>query len=124
MFYSSQHFNGVKNIVKLQLLFGCICIIFASLMSKSVNSALSAFLGLLLAFVPTLVYIKIAFAKGLVNYPSIILERHKKAMLLKFVLNFILFALVFIFYKKCNYFALFGTYIVTLSGYWISLIKK
>ncbi len=124
MFYSSQHFNGVKNILKLQLLFGCSCIIFAIFMLKNVNGILSAFLGLLLALVPTLVYIKIAFAKGLVNYPSVILARHKKAMLLKFIINFILFAIVFIFYKKCNYFALFGTYIVTLSGYWVSLIKK
>ncbi len=62
MFYSSQHFNGVKNILKLQLLFGCSCIIFAIFMLKNVNGILSAFLGLLLALVPTLVYIKIALS--------------------------------------------------------------
>lgn len=124
MFYSNQHFIGIKNIVKLQLIFGLSCVIFTAIIIKNFSGVLSAFLGLLLALMPTIAYIKIAFAKGLVDYPSVVLGRHQKAMLLKFLLNIILFALVFISYKQCNFFALFATYFITLSGYWVSLIKK
>ncbi len=124
MFYSNQYFKDVKNIIKLQLVLGLCFVIFVVIISKSYNNILSAFLGLLIALIPTIAYTKIAFAKGLVNYPSVILARHKKAMLLKFIFNIILFALVFLSYKQCNFFVLFTSYMITLSGSWVSLIIK
>ena len=94
MFYSNRHFKNVKNIIKLQLFMGLLCSIFTIVITKDINSSFSAFLGFILAILPTLIYIRIAFAKGLIAAPQVVLARHYKAMILKFILNIILFMLL------------------------------
>ncbi len=92
--------------------------------SKSFNNILSAFLGGVLVFIPTLIYSFFAFKKGIVAYPVVVLKRHQKAMVFRFLANFILFALVIIFYRQCNFLLLLIGYLVTISGYWVSLINN
>ncbi|MFN7094365.1 MAG: hypothetical protein ACK4M7_03275, partial [Burkholderiales bacterium] len=62
--------------------------------------------------------------KGNIVYPTHALGSHQKAALIRFLVNMILFALVFISYPQCKVIELFLTYFVTLSGYWFSLIKS
>ena len=74
--------------------------------------------------IPTFVYIKIAFANGLIILPSEAFKLHKKAMIAKFIVNLVLFMLIIMLYKDCNFLALFLTYIITLSGNWLNLVIK
>ena len=95
-----------------------------AIISKNLNSTLSAFLGGFLVFISTLIYSFFAFKRGVVAYPSIVLKRHQKAMVSRFLANFILFALVIIFYRQCNFLLLLIGYLVTIGGYWVSLINN
>jgi F0F1-type ATP synthase assembly protein I len=90
--------------------------------TRSMNALLSGMIGLIIALISTIVGAKIAFSDGLVVAPSVAYTRHKKAMIGRFILNLLLFAVVVLVYRQCNYIALFLTYIVALSGYWIGLI--
>ena len=90
---------------------------------KNYNYTLSVFLGGILVIIPTFIYSFTVFINGLVAYPSVALKRHQKAMVFRFLANFVLFALVMVLYRQCNFVLLFLGYIITLSGYWLSLIK-
>ena len=90
---------------------------------KNYNNTLSVFLGGILVIIPTFIYSFTVFINGLVAYPSVALKRHQKAMVFRFLANFVLFALVMVLYRQCNFVLLFLGYIITLSGYWLSLIK-
>lgn len=114
--------NMKHKVVKLQFFIGLTAIFFVAVISQKLNILISAGFGFVLAYVPTVVYSKIAFAKGLVVLPHVALLQHQKAMLIKFILNLLLFGLVFLLYKQCNFMALLFVYFMTLSAYWISLI--
>ncbi len=122
MFINNKNFIAVVQVLKWQVIFGITAILFVSAIKHNVDSSLSALLGLLCVLLPTIIYIRVAFVKQVLAAENV-LKLHKKAMLLKFISNLILFALVFLFYKKCDVIVLFVTYIFSISGYWFSLLK-
>jgi F0F1-type ATP synthase assembly protein I len=103
---------------------GLIATVALAVHKHSLNTAFSGIAGLFLAIAPTVVYARIAFADQLVVTPGVAFARHKKAMLWRFLLNLVLFAVVLFLYKKCDYIALFVAYFITLAGYWVSLVKS
>ena len=109
-------------VVKTQFCLGLLCVIVVGVITRNYNSMISALTGMGLVMLPTILYAIIAFSKGVVAYPEVALGRHQKAMVMRFLLNFALFALVLIYYRQCNFLVLFITYFVTISGYWFSLI--
>ena len=122
MFINNKNFIAVVQILKWQVVFGITAILLVSAIKHNINSSVSALLGLLCVLLPTIIYIRVAFVKQVLAAENM-LRLHKKAMLLKFVSNLVLFALVFLFYKKCDVMILFITYIFSISGYWFSLLK-
>lgn len=110
-------------VILLEVILTTIATLLVVLISKNYNNALSVFLGGVLVIIPTTIYSFFVFKKGVVAYPSIALKRHQKAMVFRFLANFILFAVVIIFYQQCNFLLLLLGYLVTISGYWLSLIK-
>ena len=109
------------NVIRKQLLLGVVCVIL-SVLSWDVNVVVSALIGFLLVFIPTVVYVKVSNMKQIMPVYQVY-GKHQKAELMKFILNFIGFTIVFIFYKNVHVLALFITYVVTLSGYWLGLSK-
>jgi F0F1-type ATP synthase assembly protein I len=124
MKYSNSSFKIVKQILKTQLALGAIAVIILAIFRPNLNSVISATLGVSFVVVTTFIYAKIAFAKGLVLLPSVAFLRHQKAMFARFLINILLFILVFLIYRNCDFLALFTAYIVTMSSYWFSLIAK
>lgn len=124
MDYKNQRFILGQRVIKFQLALGVICTLAVALITQNLNSILSALIGVALVLLPTLGYAFVAFRRGVVAYPGVALGRHQKAMVLRFILNFVLFALVIINFRQCNFLVLLITYFVTLSGYWFSLIKN
>ena len=121
MFINNKNFIAVVQVLKWQVIFGITAILLVSVIKHDINSSFSALLGLLCVLLPTIIYIRVAFVKQVLAAENV-LKLHKKAMLLKFISNLILFALVFLFYKKCDVIVLFMTYIISISGYWFSLL--
>lgn len=124
MISNHKHASIVSKLVKIQLIMGLIATIALVAYRHNLNTAFSGIAGSFLAIVPTVVYAKIAFTEHLAVAPAIAFVRHKKAMLSRFLLNLVLFAIVLFLYKKCDYIALFVTYFITLAGYWVSLVKS
>lgn len=124
MNYSNSSFKIVKKILKTQLALGAIAVIILAIFRPQPNSVISAILGVSFVVMTTCIYAKIAFAKGLVLLPNVAFIRHQKAMFARFLINILLFTMVFLIYRNCDFFALFTAYIVTLSGYWFGLITK
>lgn len=120
MIYRQRH--QLRNLVLIQLGLGLIVSILFMLLKRNVNSTVSACLGAFMSVLLTIFSAKVAFAKGDIVLPKQAIAQHKKAMLVKWLLNILLFAVVLIFYKKCDYTALFISYSITLAGYWVSLI--
>lgn len=110
------------HVVKLQIYLWLLCLAVA-LLSLDVYVVASAFFGGALVFIPTLVYIRVAKMSRVLP-TSQVFAKHQKAELFKFFTNLIGFALVFILFKKVHVLALFATYVVTLSSYWLSLRKQ
>lgn len=108
-----------QQVVKLQLLMAVLCSIIA-VFSWNLYLSLSVLIGALLVIVPTLVYIKVSKINKVLPVNQVF-ARHQKAELFKFFSNLFGFALVFIVFKKVHVLALFATYVVTLSSYWLSL---
>ncbi len=123
MDYKNWHLILGHKVIRCELILALICICVIALFTRNYNSIFSAFLGGVLGLVPTIVYAYIAFRKGIVVYPEAALRRHQKAMVFRFIANFVLFTLVLIMYRQCNFLLLLISYFVTLSGYWFSLIK-
>ena len=123
MIYKNLYFILGHKVIRVQLCLGILCTLVVTMVLRNYNSALSAITGVGLVVLPTIAYALVAFTRGLVSYPEVALGRHQKAMVLRFVVNFILFTLVLLVYRQCNFVVLFITYLVTLSGYWFSLIK-
>lgn|GEM_PF-2555931 len=112
----------VYQLVIIQLIMGLATAALVAAHKHNMNSLFSGIVGLALAIMPTIIYAKIAFGNGLVSAPGVAYVRHKKAMISRFILNLLLFGIVVLVYRRCDYTALLITYIVTLSGYWISLL--
>ena len=114
MLHHRRYFKHVKSTIKLQFYLGFVCVIVVAVSRKDLIEIVSSLIAMSLVIVPTLAYIKIAFAQGLVGHPKVVLARHQMAMLIKFVLTALLFALVYIFYRQCNFFVLLITYFICL----------
>ncbi len=110
-------------VVKLQFLIGVLAILVTAVKSLNSYATISAILGFLLALLPTLVYIRIAWSKKVLP-PDTVFAKHKKAELYKFFVNLFGFAIVFIFFRQVHALALFTTYVVTLSSYWFSMFLQ
>lgn len=124
-----MNYNSAKStlykymhVVKLQVLLGSLCFI-AAILSWNLYVIISALLGALLVIIPTLVYIRVSMVRKVLPVGQVF-AKHQKAELFKFFTNLFGFAIVFITFKKVHVLALFTTYVVTLSSYWISLYKQ
>ncbi|MBP9743351.1 MAG: ATP synthase subunit I, partial [Burkholderiales bacterium] len=124
MDYKNLRFVFGQRAVKLQIGLSLICVVVTAIIAKNLNSIISAAVGGGLAIIPTLLYAYIVFRKGLINYPATTLRLHQMAMAVRFIANFVLFVIVCLNYKQLDFLILFVTYLVTLSAYWLSLIKK
>lgn len=110
------------HVVKLQIALWAACLAMA-LLSFNVYLIASAFCGGALVVVPALVYIRVSKMSKVLPVGQVF-AKHQKAELFKFFTNLVGFALVFILFKNVHVLALFATYVVTLSGYWLSLYKQ
>ncbi len=123
-------YNSAKNalkdylrVIKLQFAIGLTIIIVVTLFSKSVLSVLSALSGFLIAVLPAIIYIKIAWSNKVLDAEQIF-AKHKKAEICKFMLTIFGFLVIFIFFKKVQAGTLFVTYVATLSSYWLCLFYQ
>jgi F0F1-type ATP synthase assembly protein I len=123
MFSRDKNFNQVLTVLVLQCILGGSFSIICLLVTHELRDLFSAGLGFGLVVIPTLVYIKVAFAKGVIVLPHIAIGLHKKAIIYRFIISTVLFSAVCIGYKNCNFLILFLSYLVTLSGYWFGLLK-
>ncbi len=105
-----------SRVLYLQLLMGSVCLL-VSMFIHNIHTTLSVLLGVGLVVVPTIVYVKISAMHKILPINQIY-GRHKKAELVKFVLNLSWFALIFIGYKHVQAIALLVSYAVVLSSYW------
>lgn len=119
-----RYIVGPARTVKLQLILGLIVVVMFAIGKHNMNSTISAILGAGIAIVATVTYIKAAFGLGVIAYPKDAYVRHKKAMVYRFTINLLMFALVFILYRKCDSLALLVTYCVTFCAYWLALVTK
>ncbi|MCX8514396.1 MAG: hypothetical protein ORN24_02390 [Burkholderiales bacterium] len=124
MNYSNQYLNLGKRVLVLELIIAIVFIGAITIITNNTNSALSALFGGVLVISSTLVYFYVAFRKGVIANSNIALKRHKIAMILKFSTNVLGFALILSLFKDCNFIIFIAAYVITLSGYWLSLIKK
>lgn len=118
----SKFSANIKLVLKLQLVFALVMTALSYMINRSAANLLSALVGGAIAIIPTQVYVKVAFSRGLVVNPNEALRLHKKAVVSRFLLTMGLFVLVLIMYRKCNFFVAFITYIVVLSAYWFGLL--
>lgn len=124
MFKQSKDSFVVHKVIKTQLVLAVAGILCIGLVTRNFNSILSVMFGCIVAFVPTLIYVKVAFQKGLLAYPNQVLKRHQRAVVLRFLVSFFLFSLICYSYSSCNFLLLLVAYVITLSSYWIILITK
>lgn len=124
MFFRDKNFNQVRLVLRLQFGLGGVFSILCLFVTQELHDFISAILGFMLVIIPTLVYIKIAFAQGMVVAPNIALQLHKKAIIYRFLASTALFGVVCLGYKSGNFLILFVAYLVTLSGYWFSLLRS
>lgn len=124
MFKRNKYNAGIQAVVKTQAIFGLVCVLLIAGITRDFNSILSSLIGFGVAFSATIVYVLAAFYKGFIAYPNQVLKLHQKAVVLRFLVNLLLFMIVFISYRQCRFMLLLITYLVTLSGYWFSLLKK
>ena len=122
MWNKSRSLAPVWRVVKLQLILAIICTLIVLMTVHSRNAVISSLVAAMIAIIPTALYIKIAFAKGVVNYPQNALKQHKKAMVARFLASLVLFFLVCCYFRQCNFLVLFIVYIIILSAYWFSLV--
>ncbi len=119
--------NNLKNtvfcVIKLQFIQGIVALLMVFLYKYSFSALYSGFLGLLIAVIPTIAYAKVVITEKIDN-ANIMYRKHKKAMMIKFIINGMIFMLVFLFVKNINIFSLFFVYIVAISGYWTSLLSS
>lgn len=120
----SAHKRVEYTIVGLQLGLTCLCIVVTSCISRNFANVMSAAIGAGIVILSTLLYGRIALINNCLAYPAVALKRHQLAMLLRFMLSLILFALVAILYRQCNFVVLFVSYVVCSGSYWLSLLSR
>ena len=123
MSYKNLQLILKNRVILLEVILTVLVTLVVAIITKNYNNTLSVFLGGVLVMIPTVVYAFLVFRNGVVAYPGVALKQHQKAMVFRFLANFILFAIVIIFYRQCNFLLLLLGYLVTISGYWLSLIK-
>jgi len=107
-------------VVALQLLI-TVAIALVLMVSKGGETAVSAFLGGAIGFVPAWIYVrKMVSAKG--GDPQTLLRAQYKAEFYKFAATALLFALTFVLFRDVSALALFMTYLATLAVYWVALV--
>ncbi len=118
---SRRALGAYLSVIKLQVCLGGLAIIASLGISRNLIAVISALCGFGLAFMPTLIYAKIAATKQVLMADKV-LALHKKALIFKFSANFLGFLIVFITFRQVNSLALFGSYLLTLSSYWLGLL--
>lgn len=119
----NRHFAVVVRVLKLQLLLAVCSVVITAIIVSNLNSIYSSLIGCVIAIVPTVAYVLIAFRDGVVVSPSKAFQNHKNAFMVRFLLNVLLFVLTCVLYKNCNYLTLFSSFCVVLSAYWLSIAK-
>jgi F0F1-type ATP synthase assembly protein I len=106
-----------------QISLGFIAFSLVSIFYCNINASIAAVLGIAIAVIPSLIYIKVAHKATPV--PAIqYYAAHKKALLYKFLVNLLSFTLVLLIFRSKYILALFLTYIITLSGSWLVLLIR
>ena len=120
-----KYLGFIRNnlVVWLQLSLIFLLVTLVGAVTQSFNSILSAFMGGVSVLISTLVYGFVAFKDGIIVCPKVAFNNHQKAILGRFIANLILFILIFLLYRKCDFLSLFIAYIVVLSSYWLALVK-
>lgn len=113
----------VNKVIKYQFIQGVIAVILITVCTLNLMSFISAVFGLLIALIPSLVYAKVVVGDRVDNF-YVAYQKHKKALLLKFIVNAMGFFMVFLIFKNVSASALFVAYVITLSGHWTSLISS
>ncbi len=115
--------NNIKFILLWQLYIGIIFAVLVLIFTMNFIYFASAVVGGLISIISTLCYIFITFRNGFIHLPKVAYKNHQLAMLTKFILNIIIFILVLKLFKNCNFIILLTGYVVSMSSYWLSLIK-
>jgi ATP synthase protein I len=113
----------IRAIVRLKLWITLIVTAIAWLLFGTLT-ALSAFLGGMIAFLGSLVYTVIAYSKNNYVAPSVLMKRHFSAELIKMGLTIAAFALIFIFFRQVVGIAVFVGYLLATTAYWLGLLFK
>lgn len=123
-------YNSAKNALKeylrvitIKVILAVIFITIIAVFNRNLYSCLSALLGFLLALLPALVYIKVVYTDRVLP-AEVVMVRHKKAELYKFFTNILGFVIVFICFRQVHLLVLFASYLVTLSAYWLALLRR
>lgn len=87
-------------------------------------TALSLFIGGMIAVLGSVIYRVVAYRKKAYVAPALLIKRHYVAEGLKIGLTIILFALTFLFFPKMVPLALLLGYILAITAYWLGLIWK
>ena len=111
-------------IVSTQLIIGVFLILLTYALTRDFNDTNSLLIGVLMSIMSTLCYVLITFRVGFVHLPKIAYKNHQIAVIIKFMLNIVVFILVLNYYKNCNFLLMLIGYVLTMSSYWLSLIKK
>lgn len=118
-----KYLAAIGVVLKLQVLLAIICVVSAWVIYQNLDVLYSSAIGALIAITTTYVYARVAFKDGKVVAPYRALQNHKKAFLIRFMLNFVLFLVTCVFYRSCHFYTLFIVFFVVLSAYWFSFIK-
>lgn len=87
---------------------------------QSANAGISAVLGGLTGIVPAMAYAALIRQRRVLSARQT-MQRHMFGELLKLILTYVSFLLVFALYDNVSFLPLFLTYIVSLLGYWLVL---
>lgn len=108
-------------VIKLQLILGIVASLACYTVDSTMVTGFSALLGMSLVVISTSAYLGLIWSRTVLAAEKVFAQ-HKKAMIVRYLTNFIGFLVIFTVFKDVNVFALFITYIVTISAYWLSLI--
>lgn len=83
----------------------------------------SVFLGGFLVLVPSMAYVKVAYARPNA-VPSLLVKAHFLAEAIKYAISIVLFFFVFVIYKDVSMLGLWSGIFTAISGYWFGLLIK
>lgn len=120
--YDRQIFvKQLLKILRLQLVLGLGISIVFWFIRRDLTIFISALIGCSVGFVPSVVSALLILRGKFVSSAGVVLRKHKRALLWRFVTTIIMFLIVYKFSVHLNLWALFISYIVTLNCYWLAL---